>query len=260
MSRKKDLLKELNVGRELEGTSSLDVDIKKIKSIVNNGISSAGSERKSCIMKSRKKICMVAIAATFVLGITAFAASRIVSIWYSGSSGIPEYTSLPTSEQCIKDIGYEPVLIDEFENGYAFKNGSVVKNRLADDTGSVIEKFNSVTFRYEKEGDGVNFSQEKFISEHDVGENVIAKIDEIDIYYTGYTNKFVPADYIMTDEDKKAEESGELVFSYGSSEVDIVRVQSIYWYRDGIRYSLMQMDGKLTQNDLMDMAREAIEK
>lgn len=75
-----------------------------------------------------------------------------------------------------------------------------------------------------------------------------------------YTNKLVPPDYKLTDEDKKAKENGELVFSYGSDKVEIIEVQSAVWTEDGVHYLLMQMDGKLSADELADMAAEAIEK
>ena len=108
-------------------------------------------------------------------------------------------------QQVKKDIGYDAVLISEFENGYAFKDGSIVNNDLADEDGNSVEKFKSVSFDYEKNGDTVIFSQDKFNSKIDMDGNVIKTVDGADIYYYSYTNKIVPADYKMTDEDKKAE-------------------------------------------------------
>ena len=168
------------------------------------------------------------------MGITAFAASGIVTTWFSSSSSIPKYKSLPSAEQVKSDIGYEPVLIDTFENGYSFKDGSVINNNLADENGNSVEKFKSVSFRYEKDGDRVSFSQDKFNSEMYTEGEVIATVSGTDIYYFSYTNKIVPPDYKMTDEDKKAEENGELVFSYGSSKVEISEVQSVNWINNGI--------------------------
>ena len=60
--------------------------------------------------------------------------------------------------------------------------------------------------------------------------------------------------------DKKAEANGELVFSYGSSKVEIKEVQSVLWAEDGIHYCLMQIDGKLSADELAEMAKEIIEK
>ena len=90
--------------------------------------------------------------------------------------------------------------------------------------------------------------------------DAVDTIDGVDILYHSYTNKIVPSDYRMTDEDKKAEANGELVFSYGSSKVEIKEVQSVLWSEDGIHYSLMQIDGKLSANELAEMAKEIIER
>lgn len=214
--------------------------------------------KEGLYMKSKKKISLIAIAATLALGVTVFAASGIVTTWFSSSSSNPEYKSLPSAEQVKSDIGYEPVLIDTFENGYTFKDGSVINNKLADESGNSVEKFKSVSFRYEKNDDRVIFSQDKFNSELDTEGKIISTVSGTDIYYFSYTNKIVPPDYKMTDEDKKAEENGELVFSYGSSKVEICEVQSVTWKNDGIQYQLMQIDGRLSADDLVSMAEEII--
>ncbi|MBQ7986837.1 MAG: hypothetical protein IJ304_06230 [Clostridia bacterium] len=236
-----------------------DIDIQKVKNKVNNSICSAKRERTVSFMKSKKKVALIAAATVCVLGITAFAASGIITSWNSSSSGIPEYKSLPSAEQCIEDIGYVPVLIDTFENGYKFNNGSLVNNNLKDENGNSVEKFKSVMFRYEKDGDRVIFSQDKFDSAIERDGEIVATVDNVDIYYSSYTNKLVPPDYELTEEDKKAEANGELVFSYGTPEVEIIKVQSANWVKDGVLYNLMQMDGKLSQEELIQMATEIIE-
>ena len=211
-------------------------------------------------MKSKKKIALIAVAATLVMGITVFAASGIISQWFSSSSSIPDYKTLPTAEQVVKDIGYEAVTIDEFANGYKFDNGSVVDNVLTDDNGKAVEKFKSVTFCYLKDNDEVLFSQDKVNSQVETNGEVVANVDGVDVYYHSYTNKLVPPDYKMTDEDKKAEETGELVFSYGSSKVEIKEIQSVSWKKDDMNYQLLQIDGKLSADELVEMAKEVIGK
>ena len=261
MNKKRSLSKEINGNEYVENThNALDVSVDKIKVMVNNQIFSASVERTAHTMKSKKKMALIAVAATLVMGITVFAASGIISQWFSSSSSIPDYKTLPTAEQVIKDIGYEAVTIDEFSNGYKFDNGSIVDNALADETGNVAEKFKSVMFRYEKSGDEVIFSQDKYNSAVETSGEVITNVNGIDLYYYSYTNKLVPGNYKMTEEDKKAEESGELVFSYGMDEVTISEVQSVSWIKDGIHYQLMQIDGKLSADELADMAAEVIKK
>lgn len=218
----------------------------------------ANYRKEGHYMKSKKKISLIAIAAALALGVTVFAANGIVTTWFSSSSSNPEYKSLPSAEQVKSDIGYEPVLIETFENGYTFKDGSVINNNLADESGNSVEKFKSVSFKYEKNGDRVIFSQDKFNSEMNVEGKIVSTVSGTDIYYFSYTNKIVPPDYKLTDEDKKAEESGELVFSYGSSKVELCDVQSVTWIKNNIQYQLLQIDGRLSADDLVSMAEEII--
>ena len=261
MNKKNDLFEELNIDKKkTDLCNPLDIDIQTVKRKVNAKLDSAYTERKSVTMNSKKKISLIAIAATLALGITVFAASGIVSNWYSSSSSVPDYKSLPTPQQVTKDIGYEPVLIETFNNGYTFKNGSIVNNNLADDNGNSIEKFKSVSFDYEKDGDIVIFAQDKLNSETELQGEVIKTAGGIGIYYYSYTNKIVPANYKMTDEDKKAEANGELVFTYGSADVEISKVQSVTWVKDGIHYQLLQIGGKLSADELAKMAEEILNK
>ena len=261
MKKKRDLFLELNIENLTENNDApFNVDIQKIKSKVNRTIDSAYYERTVNFMKSKKRIALIAAATVCVLGITAFAASGIISIWNSSSSGIPEYKSLPTAEQIMKDIGYEAVTIEKFANGYKFDNGSIVDNALADENGKIAEKFKSVAFRYEKDGDEVLFSQDKYTSDVEKFGEVMATVAGVDVYYHSYTNKFVPSDYKMTEEDIRAKGNGEIEFSYGSEKVQIIEVQSVSWKKNGIHSHLMQMDGKLSADELVEMAQEVIEK
>lgn len=259
--KKKNLFEELNINEPQNASyAALDIDVQNIKRRVNDKIASAPKERTVTIMKSKKKLLLIAVVATLMLGITASAASGIAKTWYSSSSSIPDYQSLPTQTQVVKDIGYEAVLIDSFKNGYSFESGCIVKNKLADENGNLIEKFKSISFDYKKGDDTVYFSQNKFVSKTEKQGDLIATENGTDIYYYSYTNKSVPPDYQLTEEDKKAEESGELVFSYGSSKEEIIEIQSVHWEKNDIEFCMMQMDGSLSATELADMAKEAIYK
>lgn len=259
MIKKRSLSKELNMKCYADTSNALDISIDKIKDVVDGKITSADVERKSYTMKSKKKAGFIALAAALALGISVFAASGIISNWYSSSSSVPDYKSLPTKQQCIKDIGYALTLIETFENGYSFSDGSIVNNNLTDENNHSVEKFKSVMFRYEKDDDKVIFSQDRVNSEIETSGDVVATVEAVDVYYYSYTNKFVPGDYKMTEEDKKAEANGELVFSYGSSKVEIHEIQSVSWIVDNMHYELMQIDGKLSAGELVDMATEIID-
>ena len=259
MKRENDLFEELNIDVEdRDFIGPLDIDIQAVKRNVNAKLDFAYTERKSVAMKSKKKISIIAIAATLALGITVFAANGIVSNWISSSSSAADYKSLPTEKQAEKDIGYKPVLINGFENGYAFKSGNIVDNNLTDENGKSVEKFKSLSFDYEKDGDTVIFTQDKFNSETELQGEVVKTLKNTDIYYFSYANKTVPGDYKLTDEDKEAEANGELVFSYGSPDVKIQNVQAVTWIKDGIMYQLLQIDGRLSADELTKMAEEIL--
>ena len=146
-------------------------------------------------MKSKKKTACIALAATLALSVTAFAANGLVSNWFSSSSSFADYKTLPTAQQVKKDIGYTPILIDSFANGYAFQDGNIISNNLTDENGNSIEKFKSVSFDYEKDGDIVIFAQDKYNSQAELQGSVAKTVGDTDIYYYSYTNKVVPADY-----------------------------------------------------------------
>ncbi len=145
-----------------------------------------------------------------------------------------------------------------FENGYTFEAGSVVQNNLKDASDKSVETFKSFSFEYEKGGERVTFSAGQYTSEMIESGELAATIDGIDLYYTSYTNKAVPANYAMTEEDKKAEENGDLVFSYGANEISISQVQGISWEENGIHYSLTQIGGSLSHQELVETAEELI--
>lgn len=260
MKRKNDLFEELNIECEQGFSSPLNIDKGSVRQRVKAKLDSAYTERKTVTMRSKKKIALIAVAAALTLGISAFAAGGVVSSWFSSSSSVPDYKSLPTAEEVKKDIGYDALIIGEFENGYAFKNGSVIDNGLSDGDGNTVERFKSVSFDYEKEGDTVTFTEDCFSSEVGIAGEVVKSLNGTDIYYHSYKNKSVPADYQLTKEDKTAEESGELVFSYGSPEVEIHDIQTVTWMKDGMHFQMLQIDGRLSSGELVKMAEEVINK
>lgn len=206
------------------------------------------------IINYKKLIAIVAVAAVFLMGSTAFATGMLEG-WFSYSD--KKYDSLPSEQEYIEDVGYAPVLIQDFENGYSYETGYVVNNEHADSKTGEIEKFKSAMFEYTKEGNSVYFSQEKF----DAAVNTGAVVDSFagtELYWKSYMNKIVPEDYQMTEADKEAEARGELVFSWGSDSVKTMEVKSLMWTRDGIQFCLMQMGGELTEADMLVMAKEAI--
>ena len=253
MKQKNDLFEELNINpKNRDVCSPFAVDIQAIKRNVNRTLDSAYTERKTVIMKSKKKTACIALAATLALSVTAFAANGLVSNWFSSSSSFADYKTLPTAQQVKKDIGYTPILIDSFANGYAFQDGNIINNNLTDENG------NTRTAKTNRSGDIVIFAQDKYNSQAELQGSVAKTVGDTDIYYYSYTNKVVPADYELTDADKAAKANGDLVFSYGSAEVELNEIQSATFVKDGMQYQLLQINGKLSGDELVKMAEELV--
>lgn len=213
--------------------------------------SSASKVRKT------KRIVFFALAAALLLGTTAFAAGGYVGGWFSGT--ICKYNKLPDEQQLAAELGYSTICIPEFENGYAFKSGSIDNNEVFDPDLGLVENFKSAMFVYEKGGDSVYFTQTKYDKVVPHGE-LLENYEGVDIYYYSYINKVVPADYQLTMADKAAEESGEVIFSYGSDRIITTEVTDVQWEENGIDYNLTQMGGKLSAEGMTQMAKEIIAK
>ena len=55
-----------------------------------------------------------------------------------------------------------------------------------------------------------------------------------------------------------AQLNGDLVFSYGSAEVELNEIQSATFVKDGMQYQLLQINGKLSGDELVKMAEELV--
>lgn len=255
--KNKDLYKELSL--KSKNSDILYVDKSKIKSRVLKDISSTLCERKVSYMKSKKKFIVLAAAAIMLLSVTVYAASGIISTWYSSSSPADELVSLPTAEECEKEMGYAPLLVDSFSNGYDFEGASFNNNALADENGKVVEKFKSLTCHYTKGNETVYLSVDKFDSTVEKPGKIHTAIDGIDIYAHSFNNKIVPPDYEKTEEDKALETAGKVYFNCdGIDHTEDHFVNSVSWEKDGILYNLMQSNGTLSVDDLVSMAEELI--
>ena len=234
---------------------------KNFKSKVSMTLNSLPDEREQGIMKGKmiKSKIMVALVATMILGTTAFAGGKVISI-NSSSSNIPTYTKMPTAEKINNDFGFNPKLVEKFENGYAFTGGYVVNNEGKDEQGNSIMKTKSLDFDYEKGDDKIGFYMEnKEIDEETEKKQAVDTYKNVELYYNSYDNKVVPGDYEMTEEDEKDKLSGKYVFSFGSDDVRISKVQGLSWKENGIRYGFITIDSEISQDELVEMAHQVID-
>lgn len=213
--------------------------------------------RKENPMMKKKKLAFVAIAAVCILTVGAVAAGS-AGVWYSSSSARPEYTSLPTQAQMDADVGYHGTAVETFSNGYAFQDANVVRNTL--ETDGQQEKFKSLSLRYEKDGAQVDLSLDQYSGAEDHEGQPAGSHGGVDLYAQAFVNRVVPEDYVKTQEEVALEQAGELCFACdGSDTVADYQVRSVSWTENGVAYSLTQIDGPLTTDDLMAMAGEIID-
>lgn len=205
--------------------------------------------------KSLKRGAIMALAATLLLGVTAFATGVVVSR-VSHSSSAPTYTALPTSSQLKQEFDFNAQLLNNFENGYTFKSGHLVENEEQDASGKTIVSYKALNCIYTKEDQSVDLNMDK--SELQMSSNQVTLLDtykEVKLYYTQYLNKCVAGDYEMTIQDKEDEAMGKYIFSYGIEKEDPINVQFLLWSHEGINYSFMGQDSNLTQQELITITK-----
>lgn len=210
-------------------------------------------------IKLRKTIAIV-VAATMILGITAYAATVILNGRSSHSYNIPSYYSVPDAQTLQSDIGFAPKIVTGFSNGYRYKSGHIVNSEDYAEDGSVFERYKGLSCVYTNGTDNVHFYADMAAAGIQLQPPETADVYKgCDLLYYSYTNKLVPPNYEMTPRDKEDEQSGRLVFSWGSSEVKLSEVQSLAWEYNGINYVLNVSDSPVSKEELLQMAREIID-
>lgn len=226
------------------------------KEIMNMNTEAKGISRK-------KLVCTALLAAVIaaLLTVGAYAAgggSGSLGMWTGHDT--KSYKSLPTAAQCVEDAGYIPVLAESFTNGYAYSGGRMSVHQAYDADMTLTEQTRGFSFTYEKDGDSVYFDQTVSFSDNvEMDGKPVTTVDGMEIYYSQRLYKFVPVGYTLTEQDIADEESGNVVFSYGGkdSAVDETVVTTAQWQKGDRYFVLQQLDGALTEDELVDMAREA---
>lgn len=208
---------------------------------------------------SNKKKVILALAAVLVFGTTAFASGKISS-YMSTTDKNDIYKTLPTAKQVDADLGFQPKLIDQFKNGYAFEVGYISSNVGVDSENNVIAKNKELNLDYVKGKEKISlFMEATGLNDKDEAEVLVETYKGIELNCYTYTSKCVPADYEMTQQDKQDEEAGNYVFSEGSDKVEISEIKFLIWEEKGIKYSFMVTNSDLTTTDLASMAKEIID-
>lgn len=265
MNQPRDLLFELS-GQSMATDVPYTPDAERIVTLVTQKISSSGEERTRPMLKPKRWTSLILAAALiFALGVCAYAAyGRPAGVFSSGpSEAFPTYLKLPDAQQCMKDAGFTPVLREKFENGYIFRSGRLVENWFHDEDFQPAERYMSFDFEYEKDGDNITLIQERYETEtSDYTSQKSVTVNGVTLNYNCGTHKVVPLDYIPTPEEKAMQEEGTLSFGYTEmspgEEIPVNTVQTVTWQIGEMHYTLFQMNGALTSEELFEMAMELL--
>lgn len=189
--------------------------------------------------------------------VTCFAAVKIVG--YTGHSTNDTFTSFPSENAVRKEAGFVPKYVSELTDEYEFYRGGVGEVTADGEDGSELMTVKTVSFTYKNGDSTVELSvKDGIFSDFGEGGETVKFTSEIEGKYYSEMYKFVPGDYIMTEQDKLDEASGKYVFSYGSDKVEVTHMQQISWQENGMCYTLINSDDKVDKTILTDMASEII--
>ncbi len=220
-----------------------------------------GTKKENSLMKKHFTLKHAAIlSAVLCLATVTVLASGHIKSYVLHSSSTPTFTSYPTDKELKKELGFTPTIVETFSNGYSFDSAVIGETSALNEDDSVAGTSKFLRCTYADQGENLSLS----IARQLPGETADPKATPSDyngitLSYLSQKYKFVPPDYELTEEDKKAEESGEVVFSYGSDTVENKVVQSVSWTEDELGYTLMAFDSELSQDDFTAMAAEVID-
>lgn len=227
----------------------------RIRRNVYEKIESEGNYMKKGFMKK----AVVAVAAICVFGsMTAFAIGKIAGI--TSHSDIRD--EVHTYEQALelqKENGPMVDFPEKFSNGYVFKSAVPVSYETEDKDGNKLGSGTQLSVTYGKDDmEDVTFSSEVGSDGELTPAEVKTGEDGTELRLYKLTNKFVPADYQLTEEDKKAQEDSNFNLAYGSDKVEIMTSCTVEWNMDGQGYSLFKFGDDLSAEEMFAMAEEII--
>lgn len=169
-----------------------------------------------------------------------------------------------------KKVGIKTDAIEEFSNGYKMKEISTHFFDAQDDDGNVMFTVKELDIQYQnkekpilwatmhKTDERMKNAEEE--SEDKPKPSTIKEYAGIKVECYNVVYKFVPPDYELTDEDNALLEQGNFTISYGTDEVQIQQNKYVSWEKNGVSYNLMGFDLDLTDEEMLDMTRQMIEK
>ena len=200
-------------------------------------------------------VCIAAAAVLLTAGVTA--AGRIAYYAESGSDLRDLIDHAPTEQEVYDAAGYVPKYTDKLGD-YSLVSALPGSGTYYDENNNELSSGKEISFDYEYEGKTLTLFTSNSPAQFEQTGDIAASEGDVDIYYSSFTNKFVPPDYEPTPEEEKQVEEGSLNIGYGSDEITISESEYVSWSDEGITYSILTMDNVLGKDVLVDMAMDII--
>lgn len=215
-------------------------------------------ERKGYHMKNifMKKMIVTAAALCVLGSMTVFAIGKITGV-RAGSSQLDEVHTYEQARELQNEYGPKINFPEKFSNGYEFKSAVPVHFETQDKDGNTVGSGTRLSVTYEKSGmEDIAFSEEVDMDGESSPTEIKVCEDGSELRFYKTVNKFVPENYELTDEDKKAQKEGHFNLSYGNDEVEVMISYMVEWNMDGQKYSLFKFGDELSMDALFEMSEE----
>lgn len=177
-------------------------------------------------MKKRRLALLLITAVTLMNAVPCYAGSQSMAIKI-GSSENQKYTSLPSAETVKKDTGFTPKLTGTLAGEFTFESGNITEMYDVDDNGSASKSQKGISFKYASTKNGVSKSvtlSAEPAADQTLSDNpTIIKYGEFSLYYNN------------------------------------TQANSIAWTDGDVFYILMDINKKVTKDELTAMAKGLID-
>ena len=204
----------------------------------------------------RKRMVGIAAAALVVVGALAVGVGGTIT----SHSRSDQRLNLEETTEHLSALSADASLIQDLPDGFVFQYGYDSEG-TAESQGK-SEEFSEVNAVYRVNGIKLTLDAHKPFTVFDdsnaedtkYGQTETKTVNDIEMTFNDTPYLFVPADYVLTEEEKAAEAAGEMHISYGSDEVEHDSYQNVSWEKDGLCYSLGGSSTGLTADELFDIA------
>ncbi len=218
-------------------------------------------KKRSNFMKFRKNKLAAAFTAMVVITVlgtvTAVAAGKITGLVSGSDKNVNSITEL--RELSKTQMKVSPKIPDNFTNGMAFVKGAITQVKGVDENNNQVITY---TEAYAEYGENPQVTLASHVHQDEIsegdqpGQKEVYQGVELNSVETQYV--FLPEGQEPSEEDKKLQEEGKLMISYGSDQEERKLFKSVIWSENGIDYLLFTYEN-VELNSLTAMAKEVID-